>query len=267
MTDPAGPESTVEAGKKIPIRASAKGATKYEWQFQGDGNISATTGDAILYTAPEGGGIAILTVTAYNDQGASAPSSLTIRVPPPPAMASVPLGALAIPAGWMSGGGDPARYISLGSALGHRPDSKSSMITYKTGGSWGGWFWWPLTCGDTGTAEAWDKVKRGACGINVLEQGDLSAVNRLTFWAKGDQGGEAIEFKIGAVDILPSPGRSLGKVTLTGDWKQYEIDLSGMNLTNAIALFYWGATDMDNPKGAVFYLDDIQFEGPKKQTH
>lgn len=70
-----------------------------------------------------------------------------------------------------------------------------------------------------------------------------------------------IEFKVGAGDILPSPGRSLGKVTLTLNWNQYEIDLVGMDLTNVVALFSWIAADTDNPQGAVFYLSEIRFEG------
>jgi hypothetical protein len=95
----------------------------------------------------------------------------------------------------------------------------------------------------------------------VLEAGNLSAVNRLTFWARGDRGGEVIEFRIGTEEVLPIPGRSLGGVTLTSTWDQYGIDLEGIDLTNAIGLFCWIAKDSDNRQGAVFHLDDIQFEG------
>ena len=258
-------EVTVEAGKKIAIRASAAGADRYEWELLGDGEIPDSTKPAIIYTAPEEGDtIAIVTVTAYNDQGASPPTSLIINVPAK-ATASVRLDTLAIPAGWMSGRGGPESFTSLGaSPIGCHTDSDCLQVTYNPGGAWGGIFWWPLSCGESGTPDAWDRVTGGTCGINVLEVGNLSVVNRLTFWARGDQGGEVVEFKIGAVDVLPSPGRSLGKVTLTRTWKQHEIDLEGMDLTNAIGLFLWVATDLDNPEGAVFYLDDIQFEGVRK---
>ena len=214
-------------------------------------------------TAPEEGGkISILAAFAYNDQGASPPSSLIINVLPI-TTATVRLDALAIPSGWMSGGASPEPYISLarGSEAVCHTEADCLQITYRPGGVWGGIYWWPPACGETGTEEAWNNVTRGACGVNVLETGNLSAVNRLAFWARGDQGGEVIEFKIGAVDILPSPGRSLGKVTLTRTWEQYAIDLEGMDLTNAVGLFLWVASDLDNPEGAVFYLDDIQFEG------
>jgi hypothetical protein len=267
---PEGTDVLVEAGKKLPLRANATGAKRYEWKLLGDGSLSATPGDtvrdAVIYTAPEtapepGGGIAIVTVTAFNDQGMpSPPTSLTIRIVS--IAASVRLDALAVPAGWMSGTGDPKSRIGLGvSPSGCHTGADCLQVTYTAGGVFGGIYWWPGSCGESGTPEAWEKVKRGTCGTNVLKAGNLSAVKRLTFWARGDQGGEVVEFKIGAVDIMPSPGRSLGRVTLTREWKKYEIGLEGMDLTNAIALFAWIAADIDNPQGAIFYLDDIQFEG------
>jgi hypothetical protein len=36
-----------------------------------------------------------------------------------------------------------------------------------------------------------------------------------------------------------------------------------MDLTKVVGLFLWVAADIDNPDGAVFYLDSIQFEGVK----
>jgi len=264
VTDPAG-SITVPAGKKIAVRASATGADGYKWGLQGDGEISATEGDTILYTAPEqaveGGTMALLTVTAYNDQGESPQTSLTIEVTVSEIVA-VRLDALAIPAGWMSGGDNPANFISLQAS----PDDCHTgadciRFTYRTGGAWGGVYWWPPACGESGTGEAWDRVRRGTCGVNVLEAGNLGAVNRLTFWARGDQGREIIEFKVGGVDVPPTPGRSLGKVTLKPTWEQYEIDLENLDLTNAIGLFLWVAADDTNPQGAVFHLDDVQFEG------
>jgi hypothetical protein len=261
VTEPAN-EVTLEAGKKLAVRASATGANRYEWTLSGDGKIASATGPATIYTAPEQGeGMAVLTVIAYNDQGASPPASLIINIP---AMASVRVDALAIPAGWMSGGGAPQPYITLTAGT---PDCHSGAdclhITYRTGGTWGGIYWWPLGCGEEGTDAAWRNVQQGACGVNVPEAGVLRTVDRLTFWARGDQGGEVIEFKIGAVDVPPTPGRSLGKVTLEPTWKQYAIDLKGADLTHAIGLFAWIAADSDNPQGAAFYLEDIQFEGAK----
>ena len=90
----------------------------------------------------------------------------------------------------------------------------------------------------------------------------MSAINSLTFWARGDKGKEVVEFKVGDVALPPSPGRSTGKIALTKDWVQYTLELKGNDLNRiVIALFTWVATDQDNPDGAVFYLSEIQFEG------
>jgi hypothetical protein len=86
-------------------------------------------------------------------------------------------------------------------------------------------------------------------------------ITHLTFWVRGERGGEVIECKIGGGDVSPTPGKSTGTITLSRDWAQYQIDLSEINLTNAVGLFLWTATDSNNPQGAVFYLDDIQFKG------
>lgn len=82
-TVPEGPEITVKAGETIAIHASAKGADRYEWTLGGVGQISGE-GPAILYTAPDEEGMALLSVTAHSSRGASPPTSLTINVQSPP---------------------------------------------------------------------------------------------------------------------------------------------------------------------------------------
>ena len=259
---PSGPEVKIFPGKKEAIRATSQGATKFRWALQGDGNISSSSVPDIFYISPvKGGGVAILTVFAYNEKGDSSQSSITLNIV---SLDSVRLETLAIPAGWISGGGNPANYISMGSS----PDncytgSDCRQIRYRTGGNWGGIYWWPLACGESGTSEAWNRVRNGSCGTNLLEVSNLSEIINLTFWARGRNGNEVIEFKVGGPDINPKPGKSTGKVTLTQDWKQYKIDLKNVNLTNAIGMFVWVASDFDNPQGATFYLDDIQFNGVK----
>src|SRR5438270_3351346 len=110
VTAPGGPEVETEAGRDVSIRASAKGAERYEWELEGDGLISATEGEAVIFSPPDHEGTARLNVTAYNKHGASPKTSLIISVL---AEASIRLDAVAIPAGWMSGAGQPERFISL----------------------------------------------------------------------------------------------------------------------------------------------------------
>lgn len=219
--------------------------------------------DTVSYTAPDETGIDTVTVTVNDGEGNVATLSAIIRVIEPTAVIRVD--ALAIPAGWMSSADDPASYIEL---QGDSSDTCHTgadclQINYRAGGVWGGIYWWPASCGQTGTPETWGNVRNGDCGINVLISGNFAEIKQLTFWARGEQGNEVIEFKVGNVDVLPQPGYSTGKISLTPHWEQYKIDLRQADLTNAIGMFSWIAADLDNPGSAVFYLDDIQFEGLK----
>jgi len=77
---PSGPEITVKAGKATTIRASAKGADRYEWELLGEGQISSSEAPAILYAAPNELGLAVLSVTAHNDRGPSSPTALILNI-------------------------------------------------------------------------------------------------------------------------------------------------------------------------------------------
>lgn len=92
---------------------------------------------------------------------------------------------------------------------------------------------------------------------------DLTGSTKLTFWARGENGDERIEeFKIGDIKGLysDSDNAGIGPVVLTKEWKQYEINLRGKDLSYISGGFAW-ATNLDvNPDGATFYLDDIRYE-------
>ena len=92
---------------------------------------------------------------------------------------------------------------------------------------------------------------------------DLTGAKKLTFWARGEKGGERIEeFKIGGItgEYADSDVAGIGPVVLTTDWQQFTIDLEGKDLSSISGGFCW-ATNLDvNPDGATFYLDDIRYE-------
>ena len=92
---------------------------------------------------------------------------------------------------------------------------------------------------------------------------DLTGATKLTFWARGDKGGERIEeFKVGGItgEYADSDVAGIGPVVLTTEWQQFTIDLEGKDLSSISGGFCW-ATNIDvNPQGATFYLDDIQYE-------
>jgi len=94
---------------------------------------------------------------------------------------------------------------------------------------------------------------------------NLKRYRRLTFWARAET--EAfVEFKSGGIDNTPkvryrdSFGKGLGTTYLDQEWRQFTIDLGDEDLSSVIGAFAWVATSASNPHGAVFYLDDIQFE-------
>ncbi|GJL53565.1 MAG: hypothetical protein NPIRA02_06970 [Nitrospirales bacterium] len=100
---------------------------------------------------------------------------------------------------------------------------------------------------------------------------DLTGATRLIFWARGQQGGEQIEFFMGGVGRDPMTGNPTTSfpgstpvvkqsVTLTSTWQQYEIDVANHDLSYVLGGFGWIANAQKNPRGAVFFLDDIQYE-------
>jgi len=92
---------------------------------------------------------------------------------------------------------------------------------------------------------------------------DLTGATKLTFWVRGENGGERIEeFKIGGITGLypDSDIAGIGPVMLTQEWKQYEIDLRGKDLSYISGGFAW-STNLDvNLNGVTFYLDDVRYE-------
>lgn len=119
----------------------------------------------------------------------------------------------------------------------------------KQGAGWAGIYW-------QHPANNWAN-KRGGY--------DLSAYSKLTFMAKGDKGGEVIDkFLIGGITGQTEEGdsdeASLSPVTLTTDWKKYEIPLKGLDLSHIIGGFGFALNADANPNGVVMYLDEIRLE-------
>lgn len=92
---------------------------------------------------------------------------------------------------------------------------------------------------------------------------DLTGATKLSFWAKGEKGGERIEeFKIGGItgEFPDTDTGVIGPVILTSAWKQYTIDLRGKDLSYISGGFAWSTNVDVNPESCTFYLDDIQYE-------
>ena len=92
---------------------------------------------------------------------------------------------------------------------------------------------------------------------------NLQGAKELTFWAKGEEGGERIEeFVIGGLkgDYPDSDTAIIGPVILNNQWRKYSIDLRGKDLSYISGGFAWTTNTNVNPDKCIFYLDDIQYE-------
>lgn len=90
----------------------------------------------------------------------------------------------------------------------------------------------------------------------------LDQYRRVTFYARGERGGEQAEFRVGGVpgDSI-QPEATSGVLVLGAEWQQYFIDLSKKeNKSNVVAGFAWITDKSQNPNGCTIYLDDIAYE-------
>lgn len=112
---------------------------------------------------------------------------------------------------------------------------------------WGGIYW-------LNPANNWGSRKGGY---------DLSGATKLTFWARGENGGEQIqEFTIGGIsgNFPDSDVVTIGPVILSDEWRKYTIDLRGKDLSYISGGFSWTTNVEVNFDETVFYLDEIRYE-------
>jgi len=138
--------------------------------------------------------------------------------------------------------------ISIADDSTEKPHSgKTCMkVQYKANDQWGGVVW-------QSPANDWGNAPGGY---------DLTGAKKLTFWARGEKGGEEVTFSFGLIGAdKPYHDKAkgdTGKVKLTTDWKQYEIDLKDKDMSSVKTGFCWVVGGQGQPLN--FYLDDIKFE-------
>jgi PKD repeat protein len=136
-----------------------------------------------------------------------------------------------------------------------------------SGATWGGWYFMNGVLEGTETVpkENWGTVPDA--GVN------LTGAHALKFYARGEQGGERVEFftfGVGRNDVTGDPispypdsskKKSTGYITLTNQWREYTIDVSSQDLTYVLGGFGWVSSSGENEgQPIVFYLDDIQYD-------
>ena len=92
---------------------------------------------------------------------------------------------------------------------------------------------------------------------------NLTGASELIFWMRGETGFERIaEIKIGGLSgqYPDSDVAWLKDVHLTRQWRQYRIPLKGRDLSRIAGGFAIVVSRRDNPRGAVFFIDEVRFE-------
>jgi len=148
-----------------------------------------------------------------------------------------------IASGWMGNTGA----IGMDDKCAVNPHSGKTClkVDYKAADNWGGVVW-------QNPANDWGDQPGGV---------DLTGAKKLTIWARGEKGGEKVKFGFGVLGAdkkYSDTGKAETEVTLTTEWKAYEIDLAGKDLSRIKTGFMWVVGGQGAP--VTFYLDDVVYE-------
>jgi hypothetical protein len=161
------------------------------------------------------------------------------------------------PSGFMGDGEYAGKYVTFSGADRTAPHSlpTSVKVTYtiapNSPNRWAGMYWLnePDNWGDRP-------------GTNYSGR----RLSSVSFWARGETGTEVVEFKAGGINnpkkkYHDSFSATIGRVTLSREWRRYVIDIKGADLTSVIGAFCWVVSADFNPGNRViFYLDDVYME-------
>jgi hypothetical protein len=210
----------------------------------------------VVVTMPKSGGVYRLYCYLRNAHGGAAVGSLPIKVlgaaaPVKPMVATLPFsvysdgqkGAPYVASGWM--GNHEA--IKMDFECGDHPHSGKTClkVTYDDRGKWAGVVW-------QSPADDWGEKPGGY---------DLSGAESLSFWARGEEGGEKVKFGYGILGLekkYHDSSKGEIQVVLSKEWKEYTIDLSERDLSRIKSGFLWSLGGQGKP--LTFYLDDILYK-------
>jgi len=205
---------------------------------------------------PKDGGGYWLYAYVYDDHGGAAMANIPLFVNAPVTGPKLPVAELPLV---LFADGQPTPYIwsgwegkldaiAMDEKCMDNPHTGATCMkcSFKSNDNFGGIVW-------QSPANDWGDLPGGK---------NLTGATKLTFWARGDEGGEVVNFSLGVLGkdkpFHDSDSAALKDVELTKDWKQYTIDLTGKDLSCIKTGFVWIVGSKGKP--VTFYLDDIQYE-------
>jgi len=240
-----------------PVVNSVGGATQPAQPQFPDSIVESSNTGAKLKMPPVHGGFRIYAIL-HNASGAAAVGNVVLYVsdggdaPVPDARkATLPFvlyGAADQPfvtSGYM--GNFAAITVDANCPTNTRGDAKSCMkATYGATDNWAGVVW-------QNPPNNWGDLPGGW---------NITGAKQLSFWARGDKGGEKVTFEYGLIGadkkFHDSSSGKMADVILTTAWQHYTIDLTGKDLSRIVSGFCWTVAGSGNP--TTFYLDDIRYE-------
>jgi len=91
---------------------------------------------------------------------------------------------------------------------------------------------------------------------------NLDGFKKLSFWVKGD--GFIDKIGMGGITGQTEEGDSadeyIERIELTPEWKQYTIDLKGVDLSHIIGGFVFAASAENNDKNIILMIDEVRYE-------
>lgn len=221
-------------------------------------NAVKATGNRVTVTLPKQDGSYRLFAYVYDGQGGAAVANVPLNAGSPMKLSTkLPVANLPYvvygdaakpsvytPSGYM--GNTAAIRMKLDST--DKPHSGEHCLKaeYRSGDDWGGVLW-------QSPPEDWDGKQPG--GAN------LSGATQLQFWARGEEGGEKVNFVFGVIDgnqpYRDSAKGELQDVTLTKEWNKLTIPLRGLDLRQIKTGFGWSLAGQGKP--VTFYIDDIKY--------
>jgi hypothetical protein len=190
------------------------------------------------------GGAAVANVPLFVEGGAEAPAGATRQARLPLVVFEEAGEGAYIPSGYM--GNATAIKMDPNWETNPRSGKTCLKVDYTVGDNWGGVVW-------QSPANDWGDQPGGW---------NLSGAKKLSFWARGEKGGEVVSFSLGLIGkdkkFHDTASNQLEKVRLTDEWSQYTMYLKGQDLSTIKTGFAWVVAGQKQP--ITFYLDDIKYE-------